>query len=137
MQILNKRIVCLVLGIPMAANGIWMLMDPVGWYATVPGPSNTGPLNLHFVRDIGAAYFTAGGAIALAAFARAGAVPLVTTGGAFLGIHALVHGWERAAGIHHGAHDLAAELASVWLPPALVLAAAYWLYRRAKEGLHD
>jgi hypothetical protein len=134
----NKRLVCLVLGVPMAANGLWMLVDPAGWYATVPGPSGTGPFNPHFVRDIGAAYATAGGAIALAAFVRAAAATaLATTGGAFLGIHALVHGWERAAGVHPGTHDLAPELILVWMPAVLVLAAAYWLYRRAKEGLHD
>lgn len=134
---MNKRIICLVLGVPMAANGLWMLLDPAGWYAFVPGPSGTGPFNPHFVRDIGAAYATAGGAIAWAGFTRAAAAAAyVTTGGAFLGLHALVHGAERAAGIHHGVNDLAPELLTVWLPAILVLAAAYSLHRRAKGGRH-
>ena len=58
------KILALILGALMAANGAYMFVDPPSWYSAVPGVPDTGPLNLHFVRDIGIAYFTAGVAIA-------------------------------------------------------------------------
>ena len=44
------------LGLLLAANGFLMLADPAGWYAIVPGVPETGPLNPHFVREIGRAH---------------------------------------------------------------------------------
>ena len=40
----------------LAANGLFMLLAPHAWYPAVPGVTETGPYNPHFVRDIGAAY---------------------------------------------------------------------------------
>lgn len=35
-------------------NGIWMLVDPGHWYTNLPGRvPDFGPLNEHFVRDLG------------------------------------------------------------------------------------
>ena len=62
--------VAIGLGLALAANGLLMLLDPAGWYALAPGVPETGPLNLHFVRDIGCAYILAG--LALAGLWRAG-----------------------------------------------------------------
>src|SRR5512145_3384819 len=74
------------------ANGAWMLADPRHWYATLPaGVPDFGPLNEHFVRDIGCAFFLQGVALAVAAvvaswrLAACGAVAL------FYVMHALVH----------------------------------------------
>ena len=47
------------------ANGLWMLADPAGWYARLPAAvPDTGPLNVHFVRDIGSAFTVTGIALA-------------------------------------------------------------------------
>jgi hypothetical protein len=54
-----------MLGLVLAANGLAMLYDPAGWYGVVPGVPDTGPLNAHFVRDIGCTYVVAGGAQAV------------------------------------------------------------------------
>jgi hypothetical protein len=54
------RILTLILALLLAANGVAMFVDPPAWYAAVPGVANTGPLNHHFVRDLGVAYFAAG-----------------------------------------------------------------------------
>ena len=62
------RILAALVGALMAGNGIIMVVDPPAWYASVPGVADTGPLNLHFVRDIGFAYFTAGAALVWGAF---------------------------------------------------------------------
>ena len=56
--------VAIGLGLALAANGLLMLFDPAGWYAVAPGVPETGPLNPHFVRDIGCACILTGFALA-------------------------------------------------------------------------
>jgi hypothetical protein len=63
--------VAIGLGLALAANGLLMLLDPAGWYALAPGVPETGPLNLHFVRDIGCAYILTGLAPCRTRFAKA------------------------------------------------------------------
>jgi hypothetical protein len=114
-----RKILALILGAGLAANGLFMLGDPAAWYAAVPGVPMTGPLNPHFVRDIGCAYCVAGAALAALAFAaRARAAALA--GGAFLALHALVHLWDWASGREMLDH-LIADLPAVFAPPALAL----------------
>ena len=82
--------VAIGLGLALAANGFLMLLDPAGWYALAPGVPETGPLNLHFVRDIGCAYILTG--LALAGLAlNERAWPAALIGALFLSLHALVH----------------------------------------------
>jgi hypothetical protein len=114
-----RKILALILGAGLAANGLFMLADPAAWYALVPGVPLSGPLNVHFVRDIGCAYGVAGAA--LAAFgldARARGAALAA--GAFLALHALVHLWDWGAGREDIFH-LVADLPAVFAPPAIAL----------------
>ena len=46
-------ILATVLGVGLAANGMFMLAKPANWYFAVPGVTTTGPFNQHFLRDIG------------------------------------------------------------------------------------
>ena len=82
--------VAIGLGLALAANGLLMLFDPAGWYAVAPGVPETGPLNPHFVRHIGCAYFLTGVALAGLAFNER-AWPAALIGALFLTPHALVH----------------------------------------------
>jgi len=108
------------LGLVLAANGLVMLYDPAGWYGLVPGVPGTGPLNLHFVRDIGCAYVVSGGALVwLSVDARAR--PAALAGAAFLTLHALVHVADATGGRAHGGQ--LSELVAVFVPAA----AALWL----------
>lgn len=107
------------LGLLLAANGFLMLFYPGGWYAIVPGVSETGPLNPHFVRDIGAAYLVTGVAIAALGF-DARAAPAALAGALFLTLHALVHVIDAMAGRTHADHVLA-ELTGVYAPAAIAL----------------
>ena len=109
-----------VLGLALAANGLFMLYDPAGWYGLVPGVPDTGPLNPHFVRDIGCAYAVSGGALVWLAF-DARARPAALAGAAFLSLHAVVHVADAIAGRTHGGHLV--ELLAVLVPAA----AALWL----------
>jgi hypothetical protein len=114
-----RALLAWVLGIGLAANGLIMLAAPAGWYAMVPGVADTGPFNVHFVRDIGAAYLVAGATLPWFAVNWA-ARPAALAGAAFLVLHALVHLWDAAAGREH-AHQLLVDLPSVFLPPALAI----------------
>lgn len=72
------------------ANGAVMLAVPDTWYVTVPGVTETGPANIHFIRDIGLAFLAAG--VALVMTARRGAgTALLLPSAVFLGGHALLH----------------------------------------------
>src|ERR1700677_2366352 len=114
-----RKILAWVLGAALAANGLFVLGDPAAWYAAVPGVTMTGPLNPHFVRDIGCAYLMAGAT--LAAFAvDARARPAALAGGAFLALHALVHLWDMASG-REDLHHFVQDLPGVFLPPAIAL----------------
>ena len=120
------KILTLILAALLAANGIYMFADPPSWYAAVPGVPNTGPLNHHFVRDIGIAYFTAGAALAWSAFGagwRAAALA-----GLFIGAHSLLHVGELMMGHHRDV--ILNEIVAVHLPAILIVAIAV-MQRRA------
>src|SRR5207244_13388737 len=111
------------------ANGFLMLVDPAGWYAMVPGVPETGPLNAHFVCDIGAAYLVTGAAIAALAL-DARAAPAALAGALFLTLHALVHVADAMAVRTYAEHVLA-ELASVFAPAVIAL----WLVLSSTSSL--
>lgn len=120
------KVVTLILAALLAANGVYMFVDPPGWYAAVPGVPATGPLNLHFVRDIGIAYFTAGAALAWSVFGagwRAAAL-----GALFIGGHSALHIGELILGHHR--EVIVNEIVAVHLPAVLMIAITI-LQRRA------
>jgi len=134
-----RAIVACALGLLLAANGLTMLANPAAWYGAVPGVSDTGPLNEHFVRDIGTAYLVAG--TAFAAFALSSKVwPAALSAAAFVSLHAVVHLWDAAASREH-AHRLLIDIPTVFVPPP----AALWLVwqprprgaNSRKENDHD
>jgi len=111
--------IAVVVGLALAANGTFMLVAPSAWYGLVPGVAATGPLNAHFVRDIGAAYLVSGAAFAW--FGRDARTRMAAlAGAAFLVLHALVHVGEA---VGHHALVTWADLLAVVLPAAL----AAWL----------
>jgi uncharacterized protein YjeT (DUF2065 family) len=85
-----RSIVAWILGVALTVNGLVMLLAPAVWYAAVPGVSETGALNHHFIRDLGTVYIVAG--LAMRRFALdAAARPAAQAGAAFLVMHAIVH----------------------------------------------
>ena len=105
----------MLLGIGGIANGLYMLISPVGWYFAVPGVTTTGPFNQHFIRDIGIIFLFLGAAFLIGTFRRE--ARLVLWGGAtlWLACHALFHLWEVAAGIC-GPSALLRDFPAVSLP---------------------
>ena len=55
-----QRSIAAIFAIFSIFNGGTMLFAGPFWYASVPGASETGPYNPHFVQDIGAAFLIAG-----------------------------------------------------------------------------
>lgn len=112
-----KRLIAGALGIANALNGLTMLIAGPLWYASVPGVTDTGPYNPHFVLDIGAAFLVAGIALGVGAW-RPAYWPAAVTGAAFIALHGLIHLVSIASGHnHHATFDLLA----VVIPSALAL----------------
>jgi hypothetical protein len=111
----------LLFGIGLTVNGLAMLLAPAAWYDALPGVSATGPLNTHFVRDIGCAYLVAAGGFCWL-WRDPRKWPAAMAGTAFLLMHAGVHIGEIVVGHAHIDH-LVSDLPGVFLVPAL----AFWL----------
>jgi hypothetical protein len=121
-----RRMLAVILGIGLVLNALLMLAVPAAWYAALPGVTQSGPLNPHFVRDIGAAYLVAGAA--LCGFAASPkARPAAQAGAAFLALHALVHLRDAAAG-REQIQQLLLDLVTVFLPAVLAAWIAWPLH---------
>ena len=117
-----RRSIAAFFGVLSVVNGSIMLLAGPSWYASVPGASETGPYNPHFVQDIGAAFLVAGLALGARAWRPRYYWPAAVAGAGFLAAHALIHLVAIAAGHdHHTGFDLAA----VVLPSALALYTAF------------
>jgi hypothetical protein len=88
-----------LLGIALAANGVFMLVAPENWYFAVPGVTSTGPFNQHFLRDIGLIFVLLGGAFLVGAARAEWRILLWAAPTIWLSGHALFHFWEVAVGI--------------------------------------
>ena len=89
MRALTTYILCVLLG----ANAGWMLLAPESWYRSIPGVAESGPLNIHFVRDVALAYFVVAGGL-LWSSVNPAAWPAAFAGAMFLTLHALLHAAE-------------------------------------------
>ena len=121
------RILTFILAAVMGLNGVFMFVDPPAWYAAVPGVPDTGPLNMHFVRDIGLAYLTA--AVALIWSELGGGWRASALGAMFIALHSLLHVGETTMGHHHDV--ILNELLAVHLPAVLAISISV-LQRRAQ-----
>jgi hypothetical protein len=118
-----------VFAVANLANGAWMLFDPAGWYAGLPAAvPDTGPLNPHFVRDVGGAFAVMGIGLAWAAFRPAARVPILAGVTLFYLMHALVHVTDTLAGRLPASH-WAIDFPGVYLPALLLLAVTVMIAR--------
>jgi len=91
------RLGLIVVGLFHLVNGIAMIVAPHVWYANTPGVSLTGPINVHFIRDIGLAFAASGAGFLLGARAGTTAAALALAGAIWPALHALFHIWEWLA----------------------------------------
>ena len=92
-------VICLIPATINILNGLWMLIGPTHWYYNLPaGVPEYGPLNLHFIRDIGCTFFALGVGLVFAAFYPSCRLPLFSMNSAFYLLHMLVHVHEMVSG---------------------------------------
>lgn len=104
------------------ANGAWMLLDPAGWYADLPAAvPDTGPLNPHFVRDLGGTFAVMGVALLWAAVRPAARVPVLALVSLFYVLHAAIHVTDTLAGRLPASHWWI-DFPGVYLPALLLVA---------------
>jgi hypothetical protein len=116
-----RRSIAAILAVFNVLNGLTMLFAGPTWWTSVPGASETGPFNPHFVQDVGAAFLVAG--LGLAARAAQPAYwPAAVAGAGFLVAHALIHVGMMVTGHDH---HIAADLMAVVIPAALALYSAF------------
>lgn len=103
-------------------NAVWMLASPAHWYENLPAnvPA-TGPLNEHFVRDIGSIYLLIGVALAGGAVRRGLRLPAMTLASAFYVLHALVHAYDSWRGLFAPGHWLRYDLVPIYGATLLLL----------------
>ena len=70
-------------------TGLYVAVLPHDFYLTAPGARETGPYNMHFVRDVGFAFITSSVAMGYGIFANA--KPVMVFGSLWLLIHGLFH----------------------------------------------
>ena len=87
------RIMLLILGVFHLLNGLYMLAAPMAWYMAVPGVSASGPLNHHFIADIGLVFVASGAGLILGARKGPRAAVWAAAGAAWPALHALLHIW--------------------------------------------
>src|SRR5690606_22007970 len=86
-------------GLFLSGNGLFMLIAPQTWYAFVPGVTDTGFFNQHFIRDIGIIQLFLGAAFLAGMVRPERRVGLWAGAASWLCAHAVFHLWEVAVGI--------------------------------------
>jgi hypothetical protein len=118
-------------GLGNLANGVWMLADPAGWYVGLPAAvPDFGPLNEHFVRDIGAAFVMMGGGLLWAAAAPSVRLPVVALTAVFHVLHAVGHAYDTLAG-RVGSEHWRIDLLPIYVPAGVLVVMTRLLARDA------
>lgn len=117
-------------GIFLSLNGLFMLINPLAWYELVPGVTDTGFFNQHFVRDIGMIQLFLGIAFAVGMLVPERRIGLWAAATAWLSAHALFHFWEVAVGICSPS-VLPRDFPAVTMPALFGIVLTVWAIRRA------
>lgn len=94
--------------------------------------AHTGPLNEHFLSDVGAAYLTAGTALLLAAYIAKWRVPFAVSAVLFLGLHSLIHITEIMTA-QLTLMQIISDLITVILPTVFVCGVIYYSVKTANR----
>ena len=119
-------------GILLSVNGLFMLVAPLAWYDFVPGVTDTGFFNQHFIRDIGIIQLFLGLAFAIGMVAPDRRVGLWAAATLWLIAHAVFHLWEVAVGICSPS-VIPRDFPAVTLPAIIGTVLTFWAinHRRA------
>jgi hypothetical protein len=120
-------------GLFLSANGIFMLVAPLTWYELVPGVTDTGFFNQHFVRDIGIIQLFLGVAFIVGLLRPERRIGLWAAATLWLIAHALFHLWEVAVGIC-APSVIPRDFPAVTLPALIGIVLTLWAIRRSRAG---
>jgi len=114
-----------VFGLMSLGNGIYMLAAPDHWFHEMPAAiPDTGPMNAHFVRDVGVVYALSGAGLLWGALNLARAYPVLVMVALFYAGHGALHVADILMG-HLPADHWWIDFSGVFLP-AIVLCAIGW-----------
>ncbi|QFY63356.1 hypothetical protein FZ934_24045 (plasmid) [Rhizobium grahamii] len=127
MQIVKFCVLAMVWSNVILASwlALYMLYDPEGWYYFVPGVTDTGFYNQHFIRDIGIIQGFIALAFAIGTFKPERRVELWAAATLWLIAHACFHLWEVAVGIC-SASVIVRDFPAVSLPALFGIAGTVW-----------
>jgi uncharacterized protein YjeT (DUF2065 family) len=120
-------------GLLLSANGIFMLIAPAVWYELVPGVTDTGFFNQHFIRDIGIIQLFLGVAFGLGMIRPEWRIGLWGAATLWLSAHAIFHLWEVAVGICAPSAILR-DFPGVSLPAIIGMVLTLWAIHHAQAG---
>jgi uncharacterized protein YjeT (DUF2065 family) len=119
-------------GLLLAGNGLFMLVAPHVWYEFVPGVTDTGFFNQHFIRDIGIIQLFLGVAFVIGMIRPERRIGLWAAATLWLIAHAIFHLWEVAVGICSPSAILR-DFPGVSLPAIIGVLLTLWAIRHAHE----
>lgn len=127
-----QRLAGALLALLFILIAVQMLFQPEDWYKNTAGVPETGPMNAHFIRDIGAAFLMSGAAFALFAIRKI-SWEVVAVGAVFPGIHGGIHAYGLLVGHSHA--SLAVDFFGVVVPGLLAALLALLVgHQQTKKG---
>jgi uncharacterized protein YjeT (DUF2065 family) len=118
-------------GVLLSVNGLFMLVAPIAWYNLVPGVTDTGFFNQHFIRDIGIIQLFLGLAFGIGLFKPEFRIGLWAAATLWLMAHAVFHLWEVAVGIC-SASAILRDFPAVSLPAIIGALLTLWAIQQAR-----
>ena len=117
-------------------HGLWAVFTPEHWYHNLPaGVPEYGPLNVHFIRDLGAVFVLLGIGLIFAGLYLSFRLPLFTMNTLFYFAHMLVHVHEVVSGrVRLGMFWV--DLPAVYFPAILTLVLNVFLIRTTRTRKH-
>lgn len=115
----------------LSLNGLFMLVAPLAWYDFVPGVTDTGFFNQHFIRDIGIIQLFLGVAFAIGMARPNLRIALWAAATLWLIAHAVFHLWEVAVGICSPS-VIPRDFPAVTLPAIIGAVLTLWAINRSR-----
>ena len=120
-------------GLFLFGNGLFMLVAPMAWYDIIPGVTDTGSFNQHFIRDIGMTQMFLGAAFGIGTIQSAHRFDLWAAATSWLLAHASFHLWEVAVGISSPS-SIPRDFPAVTLPALIGVALTAWAWRTSPRS---
>ena len=118
-----------IIGIAFLANSIFMIVSPSSWYYSLETVVQTGPMNSHFIRDIGLMYFLTAVVVFLGLRQPQNKVVWWTGAAGWHLLHGGLHTWETVVGIST-VEAYAQDFVPVVVPGLVLMALGWWANRR-------